>query len=203
MRGALCYGSGDGALTLSVPASTRAVGALVEGENVSDAAIDYSLTDRFQTYIITGQRPGSDAGWGAAVAQVEARSIDRRLSRYRPLEVVAEGLVDQASAEQRAQWEGTVRAAESATLQVTVQGWRQRPGARPWAVNELVRCHLPSLRVDAFLLCRAVEFRQDEDGGTRTRLSLVRGDAYRTLPVLETERDWDDVFSDEDLEEEL
>jgi len=196
-RGVLCYGLGDGGLRITLPAEARAQTDLLEGANVIEATLNYSLANRFDTYIVKGQRSGSDAGWGSAIAQVEGRALDRRLRRFRPLVLIAEGVVSDEDAQTRAIWEGTNRAARSTTLKVVVQGWRQIKGGRPWTVNELVRAKLPSLRVNGDTLVSAVRFTKGSSG-TRTELELVRPDAYTPAPEIGIEDDWEGIFSDED-----
>lgn len=199
-RALLCYGRGDGGLQISLPAEARAQTALVEGENVLEATLNYSLANRFQTYIVRGQRQGDDSGWGAAVAQIEGRALDRRLRRFRPLIVMAEGIVTEEDAQVRAIWEGTNRAARAATLKVTVQGVRQIPGGRPWTVNELVPCRIPSLRVNSDLLVASTLLSRGSQG-TRTELEFVRPDAFEPQPEIPTEDDWEGVFAGEDFDD--
>ena len=186
-RGLLTYSRGDGGLELARPGTDRASTDLVEGRNITRAQLRLTTRDRYHTYIVRGQRPGSDDDWGTAVASVEARAQDPGVRGQRTLVIIAEASVSPESAELRARWEATVRAARAQTLQVEVPGWREGGTGALWQVNRRVNVHIPTLRLeDAELLIAAVRHEISEDRGVVTDLTLVRPDAYALAPLEES-----------------
>ena len=189
LRGILAHSDGEGRLVLSRPGAELAAVELVEGENVLASTFRYTLADRFSLYTVKGQGSGSDASWGETVAAVEGNATDPEIELFRPLLVLAEGRVTFSSAEDRAQWEATVRAARAAQVGVSVQGWRQgdpRERGPAWQVNQRVPVRIPSLGIKRELLVQAIQFSRGLDGGTLGQLTLVRRDAYQPQPAVDT-----------------
>jgi len=203
LRGLLVFTRGDGRLAIEAPAQGVADVPLEEGRagNVLKSRLSYSNANRFQTYIVRGQSPGTDFASGAFVAGVEGRGGDLQVDRYRPLVILAPASVTESEAIELAKWEATVRAARSSKLVVEVAGWRQsltaRPGltpgtsksARLWAVNELVRVLVPTQEIEGRMLVNRARFRRSRKTGTKTSLELIREDAYETKPSVTTEED--------------
>lgn len=179
LRAKLCFPSAEGRLMIDSPGQFAAAGSIREGS--ADLSLAWSTLDRYQVYIVRGQNRGSDQGWGSAVAAIEARSTDSALRRPRTLVVVAESAVDQASAQERADWERTVRIARSAGITATVRGWRQKINGPLWELNQRVSVNVPRWRFRDELLVDGVEFTRGDDG-TRTTLRLVRPNAYLPEP---------------------
>jgi prophage tail gpP-like protein len=96
--------------------------------------------------------------------------------------------VDAASANQRAAWEKTVRAARCVTVSVTVQGFRQggqgntRTTAPLWQINALTDVDIPFLRLRQQLVASKVTFRRDASSGSTTVLELKDIDSFRPQP---------------------
>jgi len=148
-------------------------------------------TERHRTYIVQGQRPGSDLGYGDSVALVEGRASDLGARAQRQLLILAEATVTNQTAAERAQWESTVRAARAVRVNVTVNGWRQQISQAPgrlWTFNEQVAVRCPSLDLDRYLLVRAVTFTHTAQREV-CELELVREDAYQVQPNLSLEDD--------------
>lgn len=192
LRSVLAYSEGDGALTIAPAAAGFAETDLFEGPrgNVEQATIAFSQRNRFATYIVRGQRRGSDEAFGIEVAQIQGQATDPAVGRYRPLLVVGEGAMTFESAQDRANWEATIRAARAAQVNVTVAGWRQVADdrGRIWRLNELVPTKIPSAQLDALLLVKGIQFTRDR-GVTATKLTLTRQDAYIPKPEVESESD--------------
>lgn len=187
LRGVLAHASGDGALVLARAARQRADAVLREGENVLAWRTRESTRQRFQTYTVRSQFGGSDDFYGEASALIEGQADDPGVTRFRPLLVLAEGALVFENAQDRARWEATVRAARADTISVTVPGWRQTEGGRPWELNEEVRVVLPGAGVDRTLLVNALTFTRDGETGPLTAIELVRRDAYDPQPVVDEE----------------
>lgn len=188
LRGVLAFADQNGRLVLAFPATAMADTGIVYGTpQLLSANLRWTHADRYRLYVVTGQRPGSDDAWGAAVAEVRGEAQDLSVERPRTLVKVAEGIVDQASADQYAQWLATVRAARSSTCTLKLLGWRQTARGRLWSVNELVRVTIPRWRLNGeLLLVNAVRFSYPP---RTTTLELVRRDAYSPEPQVEPEND--------------
>lgn len=193
LRGLLAFTNGRGQLVIDEPGVDSAEVDLVEGErgNVLASRVSIRRQSRFSTYIVRGQRAGSDTESGLLVAQPEGRAIDTEIRRNRPLVVVAEGPIAEADAILRAEWEATWRAAKSDTLSVDVQGWRQTRFGPLWEINRKVRAVIPSQQVDADYLINSVRLSKDGQPGARgsiATLELVREDAYTPKPEVDPDR---------------
>lgn len=189
-RGVLLNADRDGDLVITRPGNQRATDALVQGENVLEARAGASHEERFSRYVCLGQRPGDDNITGEQTTGIRGEARDRAADdRNRVLVVIAEQAASPASAKQRAEWEAATRAARSATLEVTVQGWRQSDGAL-WREGLTVPVRLPKLRVEGDLIVAQATFRLD-DRGRRTQLSLARPDAYAPKPVIDNDDEAD------------
>jgi prophage tail gpP-like protein len=201
-RGVLAFPDQLGRLVLAFPATSR-TDRDIGPTDFKSGRLRWQQSERFRVYKVTGQRPGTDDAWGAAAAEVLGEAQDLAVDRPRTFVKVAEGPVDQASAEQYARWMATVRAARAAQVTLELMGWRQKPRERLWEVNQLVGVNIPRWRLNGqLLLVNAVKFSYPPRVVT---LELSRRDAYRSEPVVDTEKDpmrgWgDDSEAPEDLE---
>lgn len=182
--GMLPVSDGQGGLILTRAGSTRAKTALVEGENILNGAVNYDRTARFHRYVVTAQHPGTDEFFGAGVSDVEASATDNNVRlTSRVLLIRSETAATQEHAQQRANWEATVRAARAASFQVTVQGWTQDDGSL-WPINAIVPLRSPSLGVNADMLIVQADHSVSDRDGTKTVLTLQSADAYAPEPMV-------------------
>lgn len=181
-KGALAFTDEQGRLIIELPGARNADAAIVQGQ--ANLELHWSQSDRFQTYYVLGQRPGSDNGWGKQVAEVIGLTADGGVARGRTLVIVAESAVDTSSAEAIARWEATLRAARSAGIAVERRDWRQTTSGRLWSLNELVPVRWPRIQFQEQMLVNEIEFSYGEKG-RRTRLDLVRPDSYAKDPKLD------------------
>jgi len=184
LRGLLFTSDGTGALVLTRIGVKRASGALIEGKNIKQITLSADVKERFSEYVTLGQSTGTDENHGAAAAHVKAEARDATVSRYRPLVVVAEDQANTADALLRAEWEAMTRAANSSTVQVTVQGFEQQDGGPLWAINELVALDSPTMGLKQAMLVSEIVMQMSENGGRETQLTLVRPDAFMPEPVV-------------------
>jgi prophage tail gpP-like protein len=191
LRGILVFSDGSGRLVMRQAGLDFADVELVEGENLKGATFTVDDGERFRTYVVVGQRPGSDEASGDFAALVEGEATDQGARSPRALVIVAEAGVNNQTAQERAQWEAVIRAARAVRVQAQLNGWRQVVDAgagRLWTLNELVTVRSPSLDLDRSLLVRALTFTQTERSET-VELDLVRADAYQPQPDLKAEDD--------------
>lgn len=182
-EGVLAVSDGAGGILLTRAGSDRAY-ALVEGQggNIKAASVDYDGSERFRTYLIATQSPGTDEASGAAT-QIQATATDTGVQRAERIVLVRpdKGYTT-ADARKRADWEARVRAAKAESVSITVQGWRQGNGVL-WPVNALVRVTAPRMiGVSGDMLISQVEHSISNTDGRTTTLKLVRPDAFTPEP---------------------
>ena len=176
--------NGAGGIILTRAGTSKATTALVEGQNVLSASLEISADSRFREYLVLGQHHGRDEQHGAAAAHVKGTASDTGVKRtWRKLLVRPEHSVNQAQANTRAQWEATTRAARSAVVTVTVQGWTQGNG-QPWPINTKVDVDLPKLRVQGEMLITSTVFSLNDTEGTTATLTLKGADGFKPQPVI-------------------
>ena len=181
---------GKGGIVLLKAGAGTASGSLRQRENILSAEGQFDMADRFSDYIVKGQKPGTDKGWGKDACAVRGQYRDQAVQRYRPMLIRAEQSGDSSNAHQRAAWECSVRAARAVTVTATVQGFRQQGVGREqsgplWQLNQMADVDLPYLRISQRLLVAGVEFRRDATSGSTTRLTLRDPAAFKPEPKKE------------------
>lgn len=173
----------NGNLTIFTKGSDRAAVALQAGVNIKTHSGKFDITNRFSKYILRGQDAGNGVeGWGNSKAQIEAVAEDPGIARYRPLIVHAESNITPSLAKRRANYEMTIRRARSLAVDVSVQGWRQKPSGPLWQTNQIVSVTIPELElIGQDLLIGEFSFTKS-DAGTETQLHLVPEDSYLQEP---------------------
>jgi prophage tail gpP-like protein len=168
-------GAADGSIVITRAGEKRHGGGLIQGENILSMSATLSARDRFSEYIVKGQ---SAVGTSAKRdLQVEARAIDPTVPRYRPKVLVDQADTDRTRAETRANWERKRASGHSAKADITVPGFRDRDGTL-WEPGQLVFVLAGWLKIHAEMLIEAVEFSQDDRGGTTSRLTLIDPRTY-------------------------
>lgn len=186
LRGVFATSNELGELVIDEYGATRAGQGLTLGENVIGAGAKFNTKDRFSVYKVFGQQPGGETISADASANPEGEAFDLGVTRYRPKIIIAEGAVDAGLAQQRAEWEATVRAARASSIKADVQGWTDENNV-VWRENALVPCIFPEHRIEGDMLIKEVSFTLDDSGGEKTMLLLVRPDAYEKQPDIEAE----------------
>lgn len=185
LRALLLVSNASGALVITRAGQDRVDTALVLGKNVLAMRAARDMRDRFSSYVLKGQAPGSDKFAGPLTSQIYAKATDPDVPRHRPLIIVNDAPDVAATLAERARWEASVRAARSTTLEAEVQGWRHASGL--WLPNSLVRVLAADLSIDDELLVTDVEYVKDEGHGTRCTLAMTRADAFTQLPLRASE----------------
>lgn len=190
--GVLAVNDGDGEITLTLPDDTPATASLVEGQNIKEAEFNVDVANRFYKYRVVSQQVPYDDIAPPATAHVWAEATDPAIiDQSRVLILHAEMSATPAYARLRAQWEATVRAARSETVNVVVQGWT-RPDGDLWSVNTLVHVDSPRLRVRGDMLVTRVRFSAGAGQGTTTAIALKRPDAFKPEPQVPLAR-WNEL----------
>jgi len=184
MVGVLPVSDGLGGIVLTRAGGARATTPLVRGNNILTAEATFDATKRYRRYVVNGQAQGTDDLFGASAAAVKSEATDANVRRSeRVLLVRPEGAVTLAFAKQRAAWEATVRAARSADVVITVQGWKQLDGSL-WPINALVPVQDPAIGINGDMLITEAIFGVSEESGSTTRLKVVRPEAFIPEPVI-------------------
>lgn len=154
--------------------------ALKYGENIleADAPLDYKGV--FSSYMVNGQRAGTDEDYGEAVSGAAGSVSDSAILRHRPLLIRQNGQANAQICADRARFERMHRAAKALETTYTVQGWRQANGSL-WLPNQLVRVIDPVIGFDIELLIVEVIWRKSGDG-TRTMLRVGHTAGYIPTP---------------------
>ncbi|MFV4846732.1 phage baseplate assembly protein [Edwardsiella tarda] len=183
---ALAYDDPRGRLVIGGVGISRAVTALVLGENILSCDTEKSIRERFSVYQVAGQRAGNDDDFGVATTTaLRARTSDASITRYRPMYVQQTGQSTGATCIARAEFEARQRAARTDETTYTVYGWRQGDGSL-WQPNQRVIVYDPICGFNNVeLLISEVHFTKDASG-TLAELRVGPPDAY--LPEPKTQR---------------
>ncbi|MTD32416.1 phage baseplate assembly protein [Paludibacterium denitrificans] len=119
LKAVMLWTDGMGRLVIDLPGSTKATTALIEGQNIKRIDGNFSWHERYSEYIVKGQARGH------AQHNAKGTSTDSVVTRHRPLIIPAEDQVHGPSAQQRADWECTVRKGRGNRATIRVQSWRQ------------------------------------------------------------------------------
>jgi len=156
---------------------------LVEGGNILEASAQYDQSAVYSKYIVIGQQQGQDQLFGTAAADVRAEAKDKDVTRSaRVLMIRAEGGVTIQQAQDRANWEATIRRARSLVIYVTVQGWEQKGGSL-WPLNAEVMIDAKFLGVSGPMLISEVTYSLS-DAGTTTQLTLRPPGSFAPQPEI-------------------
>ena len=182
-RSRICYSDRRGHLLLSDIGDTKATTILREGKNILQVSAETSSLERFSEYKFISQR-----GWWVEDFSSDwytlSQTNDEKVTRYRPWLGISDMAMDDETAEQRIQWEKTVREGRSQNLQLTVVGWQQGNGDL-WEINQLVPIKIPRLNLNSSLIASQVNFQFHPQQGWRTQLKLAPREAHYPAPVNE------------------
>lgn len=181
MRQVLCVSDGKGGIKITRAGDGTAYTALIEGQNILAGRAEYDFSERYQTYLVKGQKQMFDSETPQVAAESEGRFVDDGIKRYRSLLVIADGQVDTAVCQEIAKWESRVRVGKSAQLNITVASFND--GANDiWGINRMVQIQSPLLYVNGSLLISGVNFRLSDEGET-TELALTSREAFETMDI--------------------
>lgn len=185
-RNLLLTSSPEGNLVFEKKGIIRSSSELIEGFNIRNAGIELDNTERFSNYHVKSQAIGL-LGIPADASQAKGMAQDEGIDRYRPTVILNESQGDGKTAQQRAEWEASLRSAKACNVSVVVVGWTQIAGEL-WATNQLVHIDCPSIGVKQDMLISKVNFELSENGKI-TELELIRPDAFEFKPKIKKEKD--------------
>lgn len=169
-----------GRLVLTEPgAGGNATGGLALGVNILSCSANRDGSDVFSSYVIEGQRSGSDEAYGVATSHIRAVAKDSK-SRFRMYMNAQSGSVTQSLCQRLANFEMRRRRALLQQVTYTVVGWRDA-GGKLWRPNTFVRVKDSLLGIDARFLLAEVEY-QLTDQGFVSVLNLAPIEAFMAAP---------------------
>lgn len=180
---ALAWDDEQGRLVLGGAGTHKAATALVLGENILSCDTERSVRERFSTYLVTGQRPGTDNDFGeATIAAIRHSDTDPDVTRYRPYTLQQSGTATADTCKARCQFEARQRAARTRETTYTVQGWRQGNGEL-WQPNQTVVVYDPLNGFNNETLVIAEVTWEQGENGTTTALRVGPAEAYLPEPA--------------------
>lgn len=188
-RGLLLVSNAAGQLVITSVRGQKSGSPVIQGQNAKEVSGSFDSSKRFSRYKIQTQASGAviaddeDADVESFITGVEGSAEDLVVKRYRPIIIKMDNSGSEADARKRAQWEATIRAAESSQVTAVVQGWRQADG-KLWAPNLICKTTSEWCGIDDELLIDEVEYSIDDDG-TITRLHMVPPTSYLPQPKIE------------------
>ena len=185
-RNLLLTSSPEGNLVFEKKGIIRSSTELIEGINIKSAAISLDNTERFSQYQVKSQAIGI-LGEPTDSTQAKGTATDEGIDRYRPLVILNENQGDGKTAQQRAQWEASLRSAKACTVNVVTVGWTQRLGEL-WATNQVVHIDCRSIGIKQDMLISKVNFELSPNGKI-TELELIRPDAFEFNVKIKKEKD--------------
>ena len=147
-------------------------------ENIKRGTLRSSHRDRYSSYLLKGQAPGSAALKGVGAASMKYVTTDDAVARYRPF-VIVDSNTTLSRMQQRAAWERNTRAGRALALTYDVQGWTNMYGL--WQPNTLLRVVDTFLGIDAELLVTSVDLQRSLDGGRTARLEVQPRETFDVL----------------------
>lgn len=173
-QGLTLAGQPDGSIKITKAGTVRQAGGLFEGQNFTGASADLNWAHRHSKIIVRGQAAGHT---GDTALAIEATSQDSSITRNRPLVVIEDGDLDQATAQTRADTRRDREIGESLKASGTVQGFHDDAGTL-WTPGNLVWLQSTFLNRTQVMLIKSASFAQSRGGGSVTTLSMVDPRAF-------------------------
>jgi len=175
----------DGDLMITRTGTERVATPLQLGNNILSASGNFTMRDRFQEYVVLGQRTGDDESWGNANASASGTVRDDGMtnSRYRPTLIIADGSITTDECKRQAEWHRNTRLGRSGGIVYTVQGWHHADGL--WKPNTLVPVVDQFMDIDGDRLITEVQYILDERG-ERTEIQVMQPEGFDLLALPET-----------------
>lgn len=144
---------------------------------VLSGSLKIDESERYSEVIVKGQGRGSDDNYGTSVAQVRATATDRDIARKKTIVITADKQLSNKDAQQRANYEVSLRAGKGITITYEMRGWA---GRELWREGTLINVDDPLLGVSGQYLISAVDYNQSDT--TTCSLSLCLPSAYDPEP---------------------
>lgn len=184
IRGARIVSDAEGRLVIAHAVQREIRTPLALGGNIRKGSGSFSDRDRFNTYIVEGQTPGTDDWSGEDAAGPSARATDPRIRSPRTTLIVSDTPANPADCRERAELEARMRWAKGRGVTYTVGTWRHEQGV--WRPGDLVPVRDAYLGLDERLLISDVQLIESEQGRS-AELRVAPPAAFEPVPVPEPE----------------
>jgi prophage tail gpP-like protein len=176
-RSLLSYTNENGVLVLEKAGENNASGSLEQGANIKSCDLTYDETGLYSQYVTKGQQKRTYSKDPATSTQVVSSVTDKGIKRYRPLVLISDEETNNLTAENRAQWEWSIRRAKSELCNITTSFFLINK--HEWKINTLCRVIYPSFNIDKTYLIKELEFTLNKSDGGNTKLVLCDVGAYQ------------------------
>lgn len=182
IRGARIVSDAEGHLVI-VHAVQREIRTPLElGGNIRKGSGAFSDRDRFNTYIVEGQTPGTDSWNGEDAAGPRGEASDPRVRKPRTTLILCDTPADPADCKTRAELEARMRWAKGRGVTYTVGTWRHEQGV--WRPGDLVQVRDAYLGLNEQMLISDVQLIESNEGRT-AELRVAPPAAFEPVPVPE------------------
>jgi len=182
IRGARIVSDAEGRLVI-VHAVQREIRTPLElGGNIRKGSGAFSDRDRFYTYIVEGQTPGTDSWNGEDAAGPRGEATDPRVRKPRTTLIVCDTPADPADCKTRAELEARMRWAKGRGVTYTVGTWRHEQGV--WRPGDLAQVRDAYLGLNEQMLISDVQLIESNEGRT-AELRVAPPAAFEPVPVPE------------------
>jgi len=173
-RGILACSDGIGNVSLVRPDSCQRGDYLEQGKNLLSANADYSIVNRYSTYLVYGS--------GKAKSKVKATATDSEVERNRLIIIVDSNSTAKENVQARADWEKCSRIAKSMSVKCEVHGWECSSGI--WSPGVICSICAPAIGINEMmdLLANSVTLSWSMESGEKTEISLVPPEVYAPQP---------------------
>ncbi|GAB3441095.1 phage baseplate assembly protein [Insolitispirillum peregrinum] len=181
--GCLVWSDGTGGLIIGNPVKAKTGIPLQRRVNILSASASNSWSKRYRNIVVLSDSPGKTSGPTGSLpfslSDPDIGAKDWRITRYRPLLMIAEASIGDELLEKRAEWERQHNAGQGQSYSVTVQGWLQ--DGQLWAPGQTVSLTDDWLGADDSYLISTVNFKHGT-GGTTTTLTVIPDSALGPEP---------------------
>jgi len=186
IRGARIVSDAQGRLVIVHAVQREIQTPLDLGRNIRKGSGAFSDRDRFHTYIVQGQLPGTDDYYGEDAAGPMAEARDPRIRSPRSTLIVCDTPADAADCKARAELEARMRWAKGRGVTYTVGTWRHEQGV--WRPGDLVHVRDAYLGLDDQMLISDVQLIESSQGRT-AELRVSPPAAFEPVPIAEPQAD--------------
>jgi len=176
----------DGNIEFVRAGTERINTSLTLGENIKSASGEFSSSELFSQYVISGQQKGNDNLFGDATALTTSTVESKYVERFRPTLLLIDGAADIADCKSRGEWQRNTSFGRSRSIIYTVLGWHHDGGL--WAPNKVVPVNDVFSKIKGDRLIVSVDFLLDDDG-ERVEIQVMPKEAFDLIELPEPKDD--------------
>lgn len=174
----LIYPTPDGGLVMAEPDNSPSVATLEMGKQIQYIDVPEEFRLRYSEYLV------KTFDYDANTAR-KGNVVDNEFNFFRPMHIIADRLGGSIGAlQRRAEMERNRRLARAHRYEIVVTGWgHDQTGVwQPWRLNQHIRVVVPDEDIDQVMMVSDLEFTQDDQGGTLTKITVVHRNAFAGQP---------------------